>query len=146
MIIGGRRLPTGELPSVALAPSSSTGDINKASSDPPYSMRSNKQADLLSPLHTPRRPRHINLVSDSRPGASATMSSTPDNRPPGAIDPARQDDLTATLHSIMAQLMTISNRLDLQGTTLAKHALLLDGAEGSAVAGGRSPGLERRWR
>jgi hypothetical protein len=62
------------------------------------------------------------------------MSSTPDNRPPGATDPARQDDLTVTLNSIMAQLTTISNRLDLQGTTLAKHALLLDGAEGSAVA------------
>jgi hypothetical protein len=67
------------------------------------------------------------------------MSNTPDNRPPGASDPARQDDLTTTLNSIMAQLTTISNRLDLQGTTLAKHALLLDGAEGSAVAGGRSP-------
>jgi hypothetical protein len=68
------------------------------------------------------------------------MSNTPDNRSPGATDPARQDDLMATLNSIMAQLMTISNRLDLQGTTLAKHALLLDGAEGSAVAGGCSPG------
>jgi hypothetical protein len=68
------------------------------------------------------------------------MSSTPDNRPPDATDPARQDDLTTTLNSIMAQLTTISNRLNLQGTTLAKHALLLDGAEGSAVAGGRSPG------
>jgi hypothetical protein len=68
------------------------------------------------------------------------MSSTPDNRPSGTTDPARQDDLTATLDSIMAQLMTISNRLDLQGMTLAKHVLLLDGAEGSTVAGGRSPG------
>jgi hypothetical protein len=68
------------------------------------------------------------------------MSSTSDNQPPGTTDPARQDDLTTTLNSIMAQLTTISNRLDLQGTTLAKHALLLDGAEGSTVAGGRSPG------
>jgi hypothetical protein len=68
------------------------------------------------------------------------MSSTPDHRPPDAPDPARQDDLTMTLNSIMAQLTTISNRIDLQGTTLTKHALLLDGAEGSAVAGGRSPG------
>jgi hypothetical protein len=68
------------------------------------------------------------------PATSATMSSTPDNRPPGATDPARQDDLTATLNSIMAQLTTISNRLNLHGTTLAKHALLLDGTEGSAVA------------
>jgi hypothetical protein len=63
------------------------------------------------------------------------MPSTPDNRPPGATDPARQDDITATLNSIMAQLTTISNRLDLQGNTLAKHALLLDGAEGSAASG-----------
>jgi hypothetical protein len=67
------------------------------------------------------------------------MSSTPDNRPPGTTDPARQDDLTATLNSIMAQLTAVSNRLDLQGTTLTKHALLLDGAEGSVAARGRSP-------
>jgi hypothetical protein len=67
------------------------------------------------------------------------MSSTPDNQPPGATDPAQQDDLTATLNSIMAQLTTISNRLDLQGTTLAKHAMLLNGAEGSVAAGGHSP-------
>jgi hypothetical protein len=70
------------------------------------------------------------------------MSSTPDNRPPDATNPARQDDLTATLNSIMAQLTTISNRLDLQGTTLTKHALLLNGAEGSVVTGGRSPGSD----
>jgi hypothetical protein len=68
------------------------------------------------------------------------MSNTPDNRPPGASDPARQDEIMTTLHSIMAQLTTLSNRLDLQGTTIAKHALLLDGTNGSAVAGGRSPG------
>jgi hypothetical protein len=67
------------------------------------------------------------------------MSSTPDNQPPGATDPAQQDDLTATLNSIMAQLTTISNRLDLQGTMLAKHAMLLNGAEGSVAAGGHSP-------
>jgi hypothetical protein len=67
------------------------------------------------------------------------MSSTPDNQLPDATNPARQDDLTATLNSIMAQLTTISNRLDLQGTTLAKHALLLDGVEGSVATGGRSP-------
>jgi hypothetical protein len=67
------------------------------------------------------------------------MSSTPDNLPPSATYPARQDDLTATLNSIMAQRIAISNRLDLQGTTLAKHAMLLDGAGGSVVAGGRSP-------
>jgi hypothetical protein len=67
------------------------------------------------------------------------MSNTPDNRLPGATDPARQDDLTATLNNIMAQLTTISNRLYLQGTTLAKHALLLDGADGSAASGARPP-------
>jgi hypothetical protein len=37
----------------------------------------------------------------------------------------------------MAQLTTISNILDLQGTTLAKHALLLDGEDGSAASGAR---------
>jgi hypothetical protein len=47
------------LASVTLASSSSSGDSNKASFDPPYSLRSNKQAALLSPLHTPCRSRYI---------------------------------------------------------------------------------------
>jgi hypothetical protein len=59
-----------------------------------------------------------------------TMSA-PDSRPPNASDPDRQADLTDTLNTIMAQLTTISNRLDLQGTTLARHAQRLDGTEGS---------------
>jgi hypothetical protein len=76
---------------------------------------------LLSPLCTPRRTRRNYLVSASSPGASTTMS-TPDNRSPDAIDTARQDDLTSTLNNIMAQLTSISNRLDLQGSMLARHA------------------------
>jgi hypothetical protein len=57
--------------------------------------------------------------------------SAPDSRPPNASDPDRQADLTDTLNTIMAQLTTISNRLDLQGTTLARHAQRLDDTEGS---------------
>jgi hypothetical protein len=45
--------------------------------------------------------------------------SAPDNRPPDASDPDRQADLVETLNTIMVQLSTISNRLDLQGATLA---------------------------
>jgi hypothetical protein len=62
--------------------------------------------------------------------------STPDNRPPSATDFVRNDDLASTLNNIMAQLMSISKRLDLQGTTLAQHTQLLDGAEGAANGGG----------
>ena len=105
---------------------------------PRYPLRSNPGVVLVSPLHTPHR-RHNNLVSASRPGASATMSNSPDNRPPGASDPDRQDEILTTLHSIMAQLTSLSNRVDLQGSTVARHARLLEGTAGSAVAGDRSP-------
>jgi hypothetical protein len=68
------------------------------------------------------------------------MSISPDNRPPGASDPDRQEEILTTLHSILAQLTTLSNRVDLQGSTVARHARLLEGTDGSAVAGDRSPG------
>jgi hypothetical protein len=61
--------------------------------------------------------------------------STPHNQPPGATNLARQDELVTTLNSIMAQLTSISNRLDLQGSTLARHAQLLDRAEGFVALG-----------
>jgi hypothetical protein len=65
--------------------------------------------------------------------------STPDNRPPGATDPTLQDDLARTHNNIMAQFTTISNRLDLQGSTLAQHAQLLEGTKGSAASGATPP-------
>jgi hypothetical protein len=65
--------------------------------------------------------------------------STLDNRPPGATDPTLQDDLASTHNNIMAQFTTISNRLDLQGSTLAQHAQLLEGTKGSAASGATPP-------
>jgi hypothetical protein len=62
------------------------------------------------------------------------MSNNPDNRPPGASDPDWQDEILTTLHSIMAQLTTLRNRVDLQGSTIAKHALLLEQRQAAVPA------------
>jgi hypothetical protein len=70
------------------------------------------------------------MVSVSSTGAPVTMFA-PDNRPPSATDPDHQADLADTLNMIMAQLMTISHCLDLQGATLARHAQRLNSTEGS---------------
>jgi hypothetical protein len=65
--------------------------------------------------------------------------STSDKQSLSATDPIRQDDLASTLNNIMAQLTTISNILDLQGSTLAGHVQLLDGTEGSTTSGDTPP-------
>jgi hypothetical protein len=103
--------------------------INPAANPPCYPLRSNPHIVLLPPLNSDRRVCN-NLVSDSSTGAPVTMSA-PDNWPPSAINPDRQVDLTDTLSTITAQLTMISNRLDLQGANLARHAQRLDGTEGS---------------
>jgi hypothetical protein len=129
-----RKLPKWNSSSIATTSHSSTGDnSNTDSLLPHYALQSNTQAALLSPLRTPCCPCRNNLVSASSLGALATMS-TPDNQPPSTIDPARRDDLTNTLNNIMVQLTSINNRLDLQGSTLARHAQLLDGVEGSVAS------------
>jgi hypothetical protein len=82
---------------------------------------------LVSPLRTDRCSR-INLVSDSRAGASAAMAS--DSWPPGAQDPAASEAIADTLNTILAQLSTINKRLELQGEILARHDQLLEGQSG----------------
>jgi hypothetical protein len=57
----------------------------------------------------------------------------PDTTPSTIADPGTQPDLARTLNTIMAQLTSLGNRLDLQGKTLAWHAQLLDGAEVSTA-------------
>jgi hypothetical protein len=76
---------------------------------------------LIPPLNFDRRV-HNNLVSASSTGAPATMSA-PDNQPPPIL-------IARPTSPIMAQLTMMSNRLDLQGATLACHAQRLDNAEG----------------
>jgi hypothetical protein len=56
-----------------------------------------------------------------------------------ATDPTHQDDLATTLNNIIVQLTSISNRLDLQGSALARHVQLLEGAEGSTASGTIAP-------
>jgi hypothetical protein len=133
-----RKHPKRNSSSITTMSHSSAGDnSNTDSLLPHYALQSNTQAALLSPLRTPCRPCRNNLVSAFSLGALATMS-TPDNQPLSTIDPARRDDLTNTLNNIMVQLTSINNRLNLQGSTLARHAQLLDGVEGS-VASGATP-------
>jgi hypothetical protein len=59
--------------------------------------------------------------------------SLPDTMPGTITDPRTQPDLAKTLNTIMAQLTTLGNHMDLQGKTLARHAQLLDGAEVSTA-------------
>jgi hypothetical protein len=62
-----------------------------------------------------------------------TMS-TPNNWLLSATtNPESQANLADTLNTIMAQLTSIDSRLDLQGATLARHAQLLGGIEGSTA-------------
>jgi hypothetical protein len=92
-------------------------EIDPAANPPRYPLRSNPHVVLVPPLDSNRRV-HNNLVSASSTDTLVTMSA-PDNRPPDASDPDRQADHVETLNTIMVQLSTISNRLDLQGATLA---------------------------
>jgi hypothetical protein len=82
-------------------------------------------------LRTDRRSRN-NLVSDSRAGASAAM--TTDSRLSGAQDPASPDAIVDMLHTTLAQLATINKRLELQSETLARHDQLLRSQTGTTAS------------
>jgi hypothetical protein len=105
---------------------SATGDLRQPSVRPPYSLSSLPQSQLLlySPLKSPSRQRHINLVSDSS-GASADM-------PGSAVDPAAMTDeeklnfliaqmtsVTEQQTTLLAQVTTINGRLDTHDQRLA---------------------------
>jgi hypothetical protein len=96
-----------------------------------YSLQSDPDAVLVSPLRTDRR-SHNNLVSDSGAGASAAM--TTDSRPSDAQDPASPDAIADTLHTILAQLETINKRMELQSETLAWHGQLLENQTGMTAS------------
>jgi PPE-repeat protein len=98
-------------------------DIDRDSKFQCHSLRSNPFAELISPLHTPRR-RHINLVSVFSSDTPAAMAF--DARPPGGQnDPSGNKQLANTLFNILAQLTTINKRLELQSETIARHDQLL---------------------
>jgi hypothetical protein len=96
-----------------------------------YSLCSDPDAVLVSPLRTDRQSRN-NLVSDS--GAGASAATTTDSRPSGAQDPASPDAIADTLHTILAQLATINKRLELQSETLARHDQLLGNQTGMTAS------------
>ena len=94
---------------VILAHLAPADGISSISGRSPYPLRSlpQSQALLRSPLRSPRRPRHINLVSNSS-DASTNMSGVDH-------DPAKTSSDSAKLDQILAQLSTINSRLDLHG-------------------------------
>jgi hypothetical protein len=73
------------------------------------------------------------LVSISSSDTSAATTS--DSRPPGGQNnPSGSEQLADTLSNILAQLMTINKRLELQSESIARHEQLLAGISGSAAS------------
>jgi hypothetical protein len=85
-------------------------DCNKTSHR--YLLRFDPDAILIPLLQSDHR-GHINLVLDSRQGAS--VATVTDSQPPDNSQyPAASTAITGTLHTILAQLTTMNKHLELQ--------------------------------